>query len=172
MCLMWVCFPLINCWANTYSNSSSWYRNWLWWRRVYYLWCVWMQDLGIWIWIWVIEIQILCFDSLQRVNDLDLTNPLGILNLKILEFWIWNNFLIQRILEMHMTYLNIFRFRIKAFQVQIQVSKRNHSVFGHRQCKLKTLRRLKNTYKWIIPILSPFPSRHYDGCDLTKIYSY
>ena len=39
-----------------------------------------------WIWIWVIKIQIPCFDSLQKVKNLDLTNPSRILNLKILEF--------------------------------------------------------------------------------------
>ena len=39
-----------------------------------------------WIWIWVIKIQIPCFDSLQKVKNLDLTNSSRILNLKILEF--------------------------------------------------------------------------------------
>ena len=44
------------------------------------------QNLGTWIWIWIIKIRILCLDSLQRVEDLDLTDLSEILNLKIIEF--------------------------------------------------------------------------------------
>ena len=51
----------------------------------------------MWIWIWmtrfenvnlisVIKIQISCLDNFKKVKDLNLTNPLKILNLKTLEF--------------------------------------------------------------------------------------
>ena len=51
----------------------------------------------MWIWIWmtgfenvnlisIIKIQISCLDNLKKVKDLNLTNPLKILNLKTLEF--------------------------------------------------------------------------------------
>jgi len=61
--------------------------------------------------VWVIKIQIPCLDNLQKIKDLNLT---------------YHQFLSHKILEIHMTYLNIYGFRIKTFQIhhfkiQIQI---------------------------------------------------
>ena len=54
----------------------------------------------------------------KRVEDpLEDVTEFSIKYFKFENSWISNNYLIHRILEIPLTYLNIYEFRIKAFQI-------------------------------------------------------